>query len=48
MNAPSKSTPPTPPVRELPARPTVGALDVKGAHKRISKRFPKALNELAK
>ena len=48
MNAPSKPRPPQGQAGVRAAQPKTGALDVKAAHERIAKRFPKVLTELAK
>jgi hypothetical protein len=48
MNAPSKPKPPAKPAEALASRSQAAPLDVKAAHKRIAKRFPKILAELGK
>lgn len=48
VNAPSKPHPADGKTGVLLARPKAGTLDIKAAHKRIAKRFPKVLAELAK
>ena len=48
MNAPSKPKPTAKPVEKLASRSQAVDLDVKAAHKRIAKRFPKVLAELGK
>ena len=48
MNAPSKPHPTALPSGTATARPKTGKLDVQATHKRIAKRYPKALAELAK
>jgi hypothetical protein len=48
MNAPSKPKSDAKPATELAPRSQAVDLDVRAAHKRIAKRFPKILAELGK
>jgi hypothetical protein len=48
MNAPAKPQPPEGQADVRLAQPKTSELDIKAAHKRIAKRFPKVLAELAK
>ena len=48
MSALPKSTGPTDPTDARPANPKTGKLDIAATHKRVGKRFPKVLAELAK